>query len=92
MFPRETPRRPGEHNSGHLRSPLTDCSSYSCVLVTIKTVADRSQIQRYSTKKAGTLPTLQSLWTGPTPIDIPAYMRDAKNGIETYQTGIVHLV
>ena len=43
-------------------------------------------------KKAGTLPTLQSLWTGPTQIDIPAYMRDAKNGIETYQTGIVHLV
>ena len=43
-------------------------------------------------KKAGTLPTLQSLWTGPTPIDIPAYMHDAKNGIETYQTGIVHPV
>lgn len=43
-------------------------------------------------KKAGTLPTLQSLWTGPTPIDVPAYMHDAKNGIETYQTGIVHLV
>ena len=43
-------------------------------------------------KKAGTSSILQSLWTGPTSIDIPAYMRDAKNGIETYQTGIVHLL
>ena len=33
-------------------------------------------------KKAGTSSILQSLWTGPTSIDIPAYMRDAKNGTD----------
>ena len=58
-------------------------------------IANIAQIDsRFCNKyeKAGTSSILQSLWTGPTPIDIPAYMRDAKNGIETYQTEIVHLV
>ena len=34
----------------------------------------------------------ESLWTGLTAIDTPAYMHDTIDGVETYQKRIVHLL
>ena len=43
-------------------------------------------------KKAGTCLSYKGLWTGPTTIDISAYMHDPMNSVEAYQTEIAHLV